>query len=60
MCLFSAYWFFDMLDTADAVGAIPVLFNNYLVDTYIHMACRSESLTHLYTKPDKPEPKRIN
>ena len=50
MCLFLAYRFFDTLDTTDAVVSITVFFVSYLLDSYIHMACGSESLAHLYPK----------
>ena len=50
MCLFLAYRFFDTLDTTAAVVSITVFFVSYLLDSYIHMACGSESLAHLYPK----------
>jgi len=48
MDLFSAYRFFDTLDTTAAVGSsINVLSVGYLLDSLIHRDCGSESLAHL-------------
>ena len=50
MGLFLAYRFFDKRDNTAPVGSINVHFVSYLLDSYIHMACGSESLAHLYPK----------
>jgi len=50
MCLFLAYRFDDKRDTTGDAGSINVLSVRYLLDTYIHRDCGSESLAHLYPK----------